>query len=201
MRSTLVAVIGNHEVAGSGGSGEFLAHFHQPGSGLSDLAGTCFSFDYGPAHFTVLNSEFGIPEQREWLRRDLAATGQRWKIAFFHRGPYGSIYDSEAVRTGWVPVFDEFGVDLVLSGHDHVYLRSTLRNHAKAEPGCGTVYVTAGSTGPKFYGLRQREWTQLADAEPTQMVVAVEIRDDRLTLLVKTVGGRLVDRLTFGKGR
>lgn len=201
MRSTLVAVIGNHEVAGSGGSGEFLAHFHQPGSGLSDLAGTCFSFDYGPAHFTVLNSEFGIPEQREWLRRDLAATGQRWKIAFFHRGPYGSIYDSEAVRTGWVPVFDEFGVDLVLSGHDHVYLRSMLRNHAKAEPGCGTVYVTAGSTGPKFYGLRQREWTQLADAEPTQMVVAVEIRDDRLTLLAKTVGGRLVDRLTFGKGR
>ncbi|MDQ0914904.1 phosphodiester glycosidase family protein [Paenibacillus sp. V4I5] len=199
MNTTLVATLGNHEVTGINGKSDFTNHFNQPGNGLESLKGTNFSFDYGDVHFVMLNSEEQYAEQKEWLRGDLAATDKKWKVVMFHRGPYGSIYDTEIVRREWTPVFDEFGVDLVLNGHDHIYLRTSMKNDASAALGEGTAYVTPGSTGPKFYGLTRRDWTQVIDEEMTQMYAAIEIVGDQLTFVTRTVGGREVDRFLLVK--
>ncbi|MDD9268120.1 phosphodiester glycosidase family protein [Paenibacillus sp. GCM10023248] len=200
MNSTLVALIGNHEVMGMRENNDFLAHFHQPGNGVSTLKGTNFSFDYKDMHFVVLNSEYAYEEQKEWLRQDLAKTTKKWKVVAFHRGPYGSIYDTAIVREQWVPVFDEFKVDLGINGHDHIYLRTfpMKDGHAVAE-GQGTTYMVAGSTGPKFYSLTARDWQKVTDAENTQMYAAVDIQGDEMTVVTKTVGGRLVDQFTLKK--
>lgn len=199
MNTTLVAVLGNHEVTGTKGISDFNQHFNQPGNGLESLKGTNFSFDYKNAHIVVLNSESEYAAQREWLRQDLAATDKKWKIVAFHRGPYGSIYDTAEVREQWVPVFDEFQVDLVLNGHDHIYLRNFMKNNQKADMGEGTAYVVAGSTGPKFYDLVPKPWTQFYDREQKQMYVSVEIIGNELTVVTKTVDGREVDRFTLSK--
>ncbi|MFC0214005.1 phosphodiester glycosidase family protein [Paenibacillus chartarius] len=199
MNTTFVSVLGNHEVTGTKGISDFAQHFNQPGNGLDTLRGTHFSFDYKDAHIVVLNSEYQYAEQKEWLRQDLAATKQKWKIVLFHRGPYGSIYDTVETRSSWTPVFDEFQVDLVLSGHDHIYLRNYMKGNQQAAAGEGTAYVVAGSTGPKFYDLVPKPWTQFYDGEQTQMYVAVETVGNEMTVVTKTVAGREVDRFTLSK--
>lgn len=200
MKTTLVALIGNHEVMGMRENSDFLAHFNQPGNGVSTLKGTNFSFDYKDMHFVVLNSEYAYEEQKEWLRQDLAMTTKKWKVVGFHRGPYGSIYDTAIVREQWVPVFDEFKVDLAINGHDHIYLRSfPMKGGKPVAEDQGTTYMVAGSTGPKFYSLTAREWQKVTDAENTQMYAVVDIKGNELKVVTKTVGGRVVDEFTLHK--
>ncbi|WP_054956349.1 phosphodiester glycosidase family protein [Paenibacillus dakarensis] len=200
LNTTLIGAIGNHEVMGNKGNGDFLAHFNQPGNGVPSLKGTNFSFDYKNAHFIVLNSEYQYEEQKEWLEQDLAKNKKKWKIAMFHRGPYGSIYDTVEVRDLWAPVLEKYNVDLVLNGHDHMYLRTHLmKNKQVSTDGQGTTYVIAGSSGSKFYSRTSRDWQKVTDEEQTQMYASVEITGDELRMVTKTVSGRVVDEFTLSK--
>lgn len=200
-KTTIVSVVGNHEVTGTRKNDDFLAHFNNPQNGIDSLKGSNYSFDYHNAHIVVLNSEYDFQEQKEWLRRDLAATDKTWKIVTFHRGPYGSVYDSAHIREAWTSTFDEFHVDLAMNGHDHVYVRSyPMRGGKPVGEGEGTTYVVGGSTGPKFYAVTPREWQYKVDGEQTQIYGAVDIRGGELTFTVKTLGDRLVDQFTLRKG-
>ncbi|WP_010271079.1 phosphodiester glycosidase family protein [Paenibacillus senegalensis] len=200
MNHTLVTVVGNHEVTGTRENADFLAHFNFPETGLGRVSGTQFSFDYKNIHFVVLNSEYDYEEQAAWLREDLAATDKPWKVAVFHRGPYGSIYNTAVVRDAWAPVFDEFEVDLVLSGHDHLYMRTyPMKNNEEVEPGQGTVYVVGGSTGPKFYPPTKRGWEEVVFAEETQVFSSVEVKGGQLVLTAQTIDGRIIDQFTLTK--
>ena len=100
-----------------------------------------YSYDYANVHFVSLDSyargrdgklltDAGS-EQMDWLIKDLQSTKQRWKIVFFHHSPYTKgTYDSDVwenlkqPRLVVTPVLEKYGVDLVLSGHSHVYERS-----------------------------------------------------------------------------
>ncbi len=69
----------------------------------------------------------------QWLCADLAATTQDWIIAYWHHPPYSKgSHDSdrsgrmEEMREHFVPVLEDFGVDLQLTGHSHSYERSIL---------------------------------------------------------------------------
>lgn len=97
--------------------------------------GQYYSFDYGDIHFVVLSSgdsdSSGVGySQRKWLERDLASTDKKWKIVAIHNplysiGKYGSdksrnkVARSQQKKLG--EIFNEYGVDLVLQGHDHVF--------------------------------------------------------------------------------
>lgn len=96
-----------------------------------------YSFDYGKIHFVCLDSQgssrlAGGP-MATWLEADLASTLQPWIIAFWHHPPYtkGS-HDSDtsgqltAMREVFVPILEDYGVDLVFNGHSHSYERSFL---------------------------------------------------------------------------
>lgn len=98
-----------------------------------------FSFDYGQAHFVFLDSHATDRsvngEMLSWLKLDLAATRQPWLIAVFHHPPYskGSHNTDDPDNSGGrmfemrenvLPVLESAGVDLVLSGHSHVYERT-----------------------------------------------------------------------------
>lgn len=118
----LMPVTGNHDEV-EGDARAFTAHFNLPRSGAKGTnSGTNYSFDYGTVHVAVLNSEGQYDKQEAWLRRDLAQTDKPWKIVALHRGPYGG--NSFEKVMDWTDVFDEYGVDLVLQGHNHEYSRS-----------------------------------------------------------------------------
>lgn len=94
------------------------------------------------ARFFVLDSRSFDPDQLDWFRRELAESGTHWKIAYFHHPIYTSgRYRStaRALRLVLEPILIDGDVDVVLSGHEHVYER-TLPQH-------GISYFVSGAAG------------------------------------------------------
>jgi 3',5'-cyclic AMP phosphodiesterase CpdA len=101
-----------------------------------------YSFDYANIHFICLDSSDTnrSPDGTmvRWLKADMGATRQDWIIAFFNHPPYTKgNHDSDEikgnrdlfeVRQNILPVLEKGGVDLVLTGHSHVYERSQFLN-------------------------------------------------------------------------
>ena len=94
-----------------------------------------YSYNFGNAHFVVLDS-FGAfnnsgSTMYNWLQADLQANTQKWTVVYFHHPPYtkgthnsDTEIESINIRQNLNPVFEANNVDLVLSGHSHVYERS-----------------------------------------------------------------------------
>ena len=145
-RSVLWPTPGNHDgIDHSEGSWPYYDNFSLPtqaeAGGLVSGSEAYYAFDFANIHFVVLDSNDtdrtpGSP-MLTWLALDLAATDQDWVIAYFHHPPYskgshnsdnpedsaGRLFD---MRENVVPILDDYGVDLVLSGHSHTYERSYL---------------------------------------------------------------------------
>ena len=97
-----------------------------------------YSYDYGSVHFVSLNSEplqwflTSTSEMCNWLKQDLAANQQPWTIVYWHQPAYTKGgHDSDDLfsrsyfmRTNIVPILEQYGVDVVLSGHSHSYERT-----------------------------------------------------------------------------
>jgi hypothetical protein len=111
--------------------------------------------------------------------------------------------EGKAVRVHWRPVFDKYGVDLVLQGHDHSYGRSGLMREDNVLDGAtvhtrrGTVYAVSVS-GPKMYELGEQPWMRRS-AERTQLYQLVSIDGDRLHYAAKTAAGTLFDEFELRK--
>lgn len=119
------------------------------------------------------------------------AEGVRWTVVTLHAGPYSTGNHGSAclARGTLAPLFAEHGVDLVLSGHDHSYERST--------PVDGTTYIVAGTGGAELYPLSEPPLDPCGDpswSAARQMRwghVEVDVSKDALT-------GRFVDAETGG---
>lgn len=99
-----------------------------------------YSFDYGPGHFLMLNSNMSgnvdQPKLREWVEADLQQSKSRWKFACYHNPAFSSShqhYTEQSVR-GWHPIFEAAGVDLVFCGHVHNYQRTRPLKFAPTSP-------------------------------------------------------------------
>jgi hypothetical protein len=92
-----------------------------------------FSFDYGDAHWTVLDSnlypQWPVQALRQWLEHDLSSEpAQRaaWRIVTFHHPPFNSSrahFEEQRMRL-LVDLFEKYHVHLVISGHVHNYQRT-----------------------------------------------------------------------------
>jgi acid phosphatase type 7 len=188
----LFPVLGNHDVR-KGNGAAFIENFHPP---LESPRSTkrYYSFDWGNTHFVALDSELyhgdrgsSPEEQRGFLERDLAASRKRWRIVFLHRSPYGSSRHGGdgRVKEDLEPLFVKHGVDLVFSGHDHVYERTV--------PIGGVTYVVSGGGGRRLYPAGNGELT--ASSVSAHHVVLVGVDGGHLALEAVEVGGKVVDGL------
>lgn len=89
-----------------------------------------FSFNYGPVHWTVLDSssfmDWTTPALRTWLEQDLAAAHTRWKFVVLHHAPFHSSRkhaEQQRMRV-LASIFEAQGVAIVFSGHIHNYQRT-----------------------------------------------------------------------------
>jgi hypothetical protein len=200
MRHTVIwPTPGNHDMRSADSeteSGPYYNIFTVPtrGEAGGEPSGTeaYYSFNYGDIHFISMDSEdtprqiFG--DMARWLERDLQMDDHKWKIAYFHHPPYtkgthNSDKDMDSrgrmkdMRENFLPKLEEYGVDLVLSGHSHIYERSyLLKGHYgyshdfdpdtmiiqydnekkknksaffKKEDNYGTVYIVCGVSGSR----------------------------------------------------
>jgi len=128
---------GNHDASNLRGLKPYLDYFTLPGE--EDH----YRLRWGPAAFFSLNSLSGINKQKEWLQKELETTDKPFKLVFFHHSPYspGPHGDSQSMQ--WP--FAEWGADLVLTGHDHIYARIERSD----EP--GLHYIVTGAGGKSLY--------------------------------------------------
>lgn len=192
---TLVPVAGNHEgnITNKLNVGWFANMFNLlPGEGdLNGVNGVYYSYDYGNVHFTVLNSNDMYPmteAQRNWIYNDITTSDAQWKVLLLHRAAYSAGKninkpDTLIMRDTIIEIVDETGVDLVLSGHDHMYFRT---NPVAGDAVCedtvyvtekfngtdttfavnpeGAVYILPSTAGTKRYGVNNDTYAPIMDA-------------------------------------
>jgi predicted MPP superfamily phosphohydrolase len=101
-----------------------------------------YRFKKGNVAFYSLNSNYMDKKQVQWLEDELAKDTSEWKICFFHHPPYSSArkHGSDGqLREVVEPIFLKYGVNVVLTGHDHVYER--------IKPQKGIYYFVSGAGG------------------------------------------------------
>jgi hypothetical protein len=194
----ILASIGNHELAGDPGGTTFLRYFgmRDPGGGPPRLYGTT---RYGDIRFFVLNgrSDWAGGDQRHWLEAELAKAdaeaGLAWRIVLVHDGPWsvGPHGPNLAMLEARVPeLLAAHKVDLILSGHDHLYERgqsSTLK------------YVVTGGAGAPLYEV-VRDLTQNRKAIAAHHFVQITTRGDTLTVDAWRPDGTAIDHCGFKRG-
>lgn len=110
-----------------------------------------YSFKNANAAFFALDSNYMDPEQVSWLQQQLSGSSSDWKICFFHHPLHsdGQFHGSDVdLRDRIEPILEKNGVNVVLSGHDHVYERIA--------PQHGISYFVIGNSGQlRFHNLRR----------------------------------------------
>jgi len=136
-QTVLWPTLGNDE-----SSSDYVQTFSLPANGeaggVASGSELYYSYDYGDIHFVVLDSNNGAQTNDPmvlWLQQDLAASTKTWTIAYWHHPPYShgphnsdlaSKFQQVQMREVVLPLLEDHGVDLVLTGHSHVYERSFL---------------------------------------------------------------------------
>lgn len=212
----VMPVMGNHETYGSSDTRRpayWNAQFRMPQNGPSRLKNQVYSYDYGPVHFVVLDSQqeeekqYGdiLTAQEKWLDADLAASKATWKIVLFHRSAYSikNDRDNDAIKNAFSPVIDKYHVDLVFNAHDHAVGRTyPIKNgEFKSKPSEGTVYYIVGRSGTKFYpDVHKRDWDaffQTCEDQPNHLVV--NVTNTKLTIKNEKLDGTPIDTFTIDK--
>lgn len=223
---------GNHD----GLAVNYLAQFALPqelSPGERGQGEEWYSFDYANAHFVVLNdsvldASVFAGAQGRWLREDLEAvdrTRTPWVFAIHHRPFYTCESNHRPdldLRAAWQPIFDQFEVDIVFNGHNHVYERSTPIRGLEggtpiiamsgergvpiaATPGTGsgrpsgTLYIVAAGVGAPLYNVSTAcPFTQDARAETNYGVVDIEGREISITIR-NVLTNVVIDEFSYSK--
>lgn len=208
-------VIGNHDARRQAYGRIFDFPANGESGGLPSGSQRYFAFDEARIHFVVLDSETSdlSPDgpMARWLKADLAANRSDWTIALFHRPPYshgrshnsdhpeGSDWRMTAMREVFVPLLDDGGVDLVLSGHSHVYERMRPRpsDSGMLESGPGTTYLVVGNSSTAQASPLDHPLTAHAEAEPGALVLDIDAH--RLVAHFLRADGTVGDEFTLHK--
>ncbi|WP_297337658.1 metallophosphoesterase family protein [Algoriphagus sp.] len=186
-------------------SAQWKPQFSFPQNGPAGLEETVYFIDYPQVKFIFLDSNRDHEIQAEWLRTVLSQNDKKWTIVSYHHPLFSASAgrDNEDLRKLWKPIFDEFGVDLALQGHDHSYARGRVApgknelNGLNMRDQTGTVYVVSVSGG-KMYGLRPNGWEDLEAerdraAENTQLFQVISVEGNQLQFEAYTAIGELYD--------
>ena len=197
---SLMPAMGNHD----GGKG-YRDIFALPQNGAEDSKEHFYSFDYNNTHFTILDSSTLFLESNlQWLAEDLAVTDKAWKIVMLHHPVYVSqlnakeVLRSQELQNTLAPILEVNGVDLVLMGHQHSYMRTyPLKEQKPAADGKGIVYLMSVSNN-KLYTNDPADYIakQLAGV-PVYTEIAVT--DSAISLKTFSAENVLVDEYIINK--
>ena len=218
-------VIGNHEAYSLDWQmtppKAYINLFAVPENGLPEYKRQFYSFDYGPVHFTVLDTNFHeaqgwqpqlLTDELRWLEQDLANSKARWKIVLQHRDIFMYAFSKESGRPEratffldfsrqLMPLYEKYKVDVVLSAHLHTYRRRMpLRNFAPAED--GITYILTGVADnvryPKLWG--DFAWDAARAPQPeTANYMTLEVSQEKLLFRAFLPDGKRFDEIEIKK--
>lgn len=174
------ACLGNHDIRTDNGD----LQVSYPGF---NMAGRYYSFRRGDVQFFALDTNHNADwsNQLPWLERELSSSDAPWKVVFGHHQIYssGQYGLNQALMETLSPLFEKYGVQLYINGHEH--------NYERTQPINGTTYmITGGGAGTRPVGRSQ--WT--AYSAQRLSFAAYEVYRDRI--LVSGIGtdGQVFDR-------
>lgn len=185
-KTPIMPVIGNHEH----NAVYYYQAFMPPKKGGGDFQKQWYSFDLGPIHYVILDSDVQegtvLDEfQIEWLENDLKNTNKPYIIVLFHHPFFSNVKGrGQQFREKWHNIFVKYKVSAVFNGHIHHYERFYKD---------GVMYVTTGGGGAPFgYGLYSEDveylpFSKAAAAGYLHYVIGT-IEDKNIHFVVKAVG-------------
>ena len=184
----------------------YLNYFAVPPNGNERFNRRYYSYDFGDVHYVVLdtmlyesnhedNHDTHHPDlydvQIQWLRQDLTANTKKWTVVLMHRDPFQYAFDRPGANRAvgfddegvlFMPIFDEFNVDLVLSAHLHSYRnRGHVRNFDR--DASGPLYILTGIAGD----ARRPKWKE----HPLDVYVALD-RDKNNYMTMTVTPNKLI---------
>ena len=174
---TFYASLGNHDKP----SNNTYALFNMHGERY-------YSYVRNGVRFVALDSNGLDPRQMAWLETVLRDARERWKIAYFHHPLYsdGGRHGSEIeLRVKLEPLFVKYGVNVVYSGHDHIYERLV--------PQKGITYFVSGAGGELRFGDLKRSSMTAAGFDRDRSFMLNEITDEDLYFQAISRTGVTVD--------
>lgn len=206
-RHFLVPAIGDRECQ-YGHPTWYLDLFALPQNGAPDIEPErSYSLRIGDLLLVVLDSNLDPLTQSAWLEEVLSGTDARWKVVVMHHSLFpGRVRGWTWVeRREWGPILDRYRVDLVLSGQDHIYLRTwPIRGGrpVKTFPviaGTGTIYITA-TAGARAEMLRTQPYAaKTLKGVPTVQVIRFRAQATRLEYWAYDPTGHVVDQFFLRK--
>jgi 3',5'-cyclic AMP phosphodiesterase CpdA len=177
-------VLGNHDYATGRGRYELK---------MLGMPGPYYTRKLGDVQLFFLDSNAISTRQTRWLEQQLSDSVATWKVALFHHPPYTCGLhsgDADVVRS-WVRLFETYGVQLVLSGHDHNYQRFAARN--------GVTYVVHGGGAAGLYRLHgcPSSYPPRVRARYEHGFLYVSATEDRLDVSAVDLRGRVSDHFSL----
>lgn len=178
------ATLGNHDEPAQ----RFYEFFNMNGKEY-------YRFTRGNVAFYSLNSNYMDKKQIDWLQSELAKDTSDWKICFFHHPPYssGSKHGSDKqLREVVEPIFMRYGVNVVLTGHDHFYER--------IKPQKGIYYFVSGAGGKLREGNVKNNSPLTDKAFDTDLsFMLIEVVGDQMYFQAISRTGQTVDSGVIAK--
>jgi predicted phosphodiesterase len=153
-----------------------------------------FKAPRGSVRFFALDSNYMDKAQLAWLEKELSASESGWKIAFFHHPLYssGEKHGSDTVlRDELEPLFLKYGVDLVLTGHEHFYER--------IKPQKGINYIILGNSAKLRRGNIAETDIKAKGFDTGFTFMLVEVADKELQFQTIDDKGQTIDSGTMAR--
>jgi predicted phosphodiesterase len=162
--------------------------------------GAYYATSIGPMRLIVLNTNIKVVAQTNWLSAELASAASQdadFRVVLFHALPYTNLWDSANgyngdtfVRNIWVPLFEQHGVDLVVSGHAHAYQRGEQN---------GVTYTVVGGAGGALDTFTPPvTWDLIDVALPTHHYVIMDVAAESLVWRAYDLDDVLIDQFSLG---
>jgi 3',5'-cyclic AMP phosphodiesterase CpdA len=147
-----------------------------------------YSYVRNNVRFLALDSTLMDAKQIAWIEATLQDAREEWKICYFHHPLYSNAERHGAsveLRLQLEPIFNRRGVDVVFSGHDHVYER--------LKPQKGIAYFVSGAAGQLRRGNMSPSEQTAAYFDQDQSFMLVEIAAAELSFQAISRTGKIVD--------
>ncbi len=204
----LLPAIGNHEFEDAI---IYLKSFALPQNGPEGLKEHHYSFDYGNAHFVVLDSnmmgsEGALSEAGlNWLESDLRNSDKTWKFVMFHHPPYGvdsrDVTQGNMIKSSWAPIMEQNGVDMAFVGHQHFYMRTYPISGGEIQEQTEGITYVLGNAGNKTY-LNPEEHdyiTKIFEGTNSTSYTIIDIDGDVLSMTTRGADGAVIDEFKINK--
>ncbi len=232
----MMIAAGNHDTTYKSGKKALYNHFNNNIPEQCEIKdeGYFYSFTYGNTKFIMLNTneysnqeekDYSLPEkQYAWLVNQLTNNDATWTVVTMHNpmysiGRYGGNEMTLALREQLSDLFTEYGVDLVIQGHDHNLFRSypigdgyapitaTVKQEIdgveyQVNPQ-GTIYIMNGPTGDAGKRVSDvsfdKSFFEIYEDSGTQSWAEYTVTDTKFTVTVKSIGyGNIIEHYSWG---